>query len=126
MCQRFNLTPSPTHGLFAISPSLCSARRLWPVAPNHFENRNIIQALAILISADDRRRYFTRLLDEGRLPEFCQYVCDQSHEIVCDYMSRATTPGESFYELAGEFQQKALHPDNNMMLEVLERNLPNH
>ena len=79
-----------------------------------------------LISPDDRQRYFTRLLDEDRLPEFCQYVCDQSHEILCDYMSRATTPGESFYELAGEFQQKALHPYNNMMLEVLERNLPNH
>ena len=79
-----------------------------------------------LISPDDRQRYFTRLLDEGRLPEFCQYLCDQSNEILRDYMSRATTPGESFYELAGEFQQKALHPDNNMMLEVLERNLPNH
>ena len=79
-----------------------------------------------LISPDDRQRYFTRLLDEGRLPEFCQYVCDQSNEILRDYMSRATTPGESFYELTSELQQKALHPDNNMMLEVLERNLPNH
>ena len=78
-----------------------------------------------LISADDRQRYFTRLLDEGRLPEFCQYVCDQTNEILRDYMSRATTPGESFYELTRELQQKALHPDNNMMLEVLERNLPN-
>ena len=78
-----------------------------------------------LISAGDRQRYFTRLLDEGRLPEFCQYVCDQTNEILRDYMSRATTPGESFYELTRELQQKALHPDNNMMLEVLERNLPN-
>ncbi|WP_257297182.1 hypothetical protein [Endozoicomonas sp. YOMI1] len=78
------------------------------------------------LSADDRQSYFTRLLDEGRLPEFCQYVCDKSNEILLDYMSRATTPGESFYELARELQQKALHPDNNMMLEVLERNLPNN
>ena len=77
-------------------------------------------------SADDRQSYFTRLLDEGRLPEFCQYVCDKSNEILLDYMSRATTPGESFYELARELQQKALHPDNNMMLEVLESNLPNN
>ena len=53
-------------------------------------------------------------------------MCDQSNEILVDFMSRATTPGESFYELAREFQQKALHPDNNMMLKVLERNLPNH
>ena len=78
------------------------------------------------LSADERQRYFTQLLDEGRLPEFCQYVCDQANEILRDYMSRATTPGESFYELARELQKKALHPDNNMMLEVLERNLPNH
>ena len=77
-------------------------------------------------TGDDRQRYFTQLLDEGRLAEFCQYVCDQSNEILVDYMSRATTPGESFYELTRELQQKALHPDNNMMLEVLERNLPNH
>ncbi|MBO9496349.1 hypothetical protein J7438_20030 [Thalassotalea sp. G20_0] len=76
------------------------------------------------LSADDRKSYFMRLLDEGRLPEFCQYVCDKSNEILVDYMSRATTPGESFYELARELQQKALHPDNNMMLEVLESNLP--
>ena len=76
------------------------------------------------LSADDRQSYFMRLLDEGRLPEFCQYVCDKSHEILVDYMSRATTPGESFYELARELQQKALHPDNNMMMEVLETNLP--
>ena len=78
------------------------------------------------LSADDRQSYFTRLLDEGRLPEFCQYVCDKSNEILLDYMSRATTPGDSFYELARELQQKALHPDNNMMLEVLESNLPNN
>ena len=78
------------------------------------------------LSADDRQSYFMRLVDEGRLPEFCQYVCDKSHEILVDYMSRATTPGESFYELARELQQKALHPDNNMMLEVLEKNLPDH
>ncbi|WP_257283602.1 hypothetical protein [Endozoicomonas sp. SESOKO1] len=76
------------------------------------------------LSADDRQSYFTRLLDESRLPEFCQYVCDKSNEILVDYMSRATIPGESFYELARELQQKALHPDNNMMLEVLESNLP--
>ena len=36
MCQRPNLTPN-----------LCSVRRLWPVDPNHFENRKIIQAPAI-------------------------------------------------------------------------------
>ncbi|WBA81882.1 hypothetical protein [Endozoicomonas sp. GU-1] len=75
-------------------------------------------------SADYRQRFFERVVDAGRLPEFCQYVCDKSHEILVDYMSRATTPGESFYELARELQQKALHPDNNMMLEVLETNLP--
>ncbi len=75
------------------------------------------------LSADDRRSYFTRLLDEGRLPEFCQYVCDKSKEILFDYMSRATKPEDIFYELARELQQKALHPDNNMMLEVLEESL---
>ena len=78
------------------------------------------------ISIDDRKSYFTRLIDESRLPDFCQYVCDQSNEIMLDYMSRATKPGGTFYELARELQLKALHPDNNMMLEVLERNLPNH
>lgn len=78
------------------------------------------------ISADDRKRYFNRLLDENRLPDFCQYVCDQSNAIILDYMSRATTPGDTFYELARELQQKALHPDNNMMFEVLENNLPNY
>ncbi|WP_257253317.1 hypothetical protein [Endozoicomonas sp. SESOKO3] len=78
------------------------------------------------LSADDRQSYFTRLLDEGRLPEFCQYVCDKSNEIVLDYMSQTTKPGDSFYELARALQQKALHPDNNMMLEVLERNLPDN
>ncbi|MBO9483576.1 hypothetical protein [Salinisphaera sp. G21_0] len=79
-----------------------------------------------IISADDRQSYFTRLLDEGRLPEFCQFVCDTFNEILLDYMSRTTTPGDDFYELARELQQKALHPDNNMMLEVLERHLPNN
>ena len=78
------------------------------------------------ISIDDRKSYFARLLDESRLPEFCQYVCDQSSKIMLDYMSQATKPGGTFYELARELQQKALHPDNNMMLEVLERNLPDH
>ncbi len=78
------------------------------------------------ISIDDRKSYFTRLLDESRLPDFCQYVCDQSNKIMLDYMSQATKPGGTFYELARELQQKALHPDNNMMLEVLERKLPNH
>lgn len=78
------------------------------------------------ISTDDRKSYFTRLIDESRLPDFCQYVCDQSNKIMLDYMSQATKLGGTFYELARELQQKALHPDNNMMLEVLERNLPNH
>ena len=78
------------------------------------------------ISAEDRKSYFNRLLDENRLPDFCQYVCDQSNKIILDYMSRATTPGDTFYELARELQQKALHPDNNMMLEVLANNLPNY
>ncbi|WP_448218237.1 hypothetical protein [Endozoicomonas sp. 2B-B] len=78
------------------------------------------------LSADDRQSYFTRLLDEGRLPEFCQYVCDKSNEIMLDYMSQTTKPGDSFYELARELQKKALHPDNNMMLEVLESNLPDN
>ena len=77
------------------------------------------------LSADDRENYFTRLLDENRLPDFCQYLCDQSKEIMLDYMSQVTKPGDTFYDLATELQQKALHPDNNMMLEVLERHLPN-
>ena len=77
------------------------------------------------MSADDREHYFTRLLDENRLPDFCQYICDQSKEIMLDYMSQVTKPGDTFYDLATELQQKALHPDNNMMLEVLERHLPN-
>ena len=33
-----------------------------------------------ILSADDRQSYFTRLLDEGRLPEFCQYVCDKVND----------------------------------------------
>ena len=78
------------------------------------------------LTDDDRKSYFTRLVDESRLPDFCQYVCDQSNEIMLDYMSQATKPGGTFYELAKELQQKALHPDNNMMLEVLEKNLSNH
>ena len=78
------------------------------------------------ISTDDRESYFARLIDESRLPDFCQYVCDQANEIMLTYMSQATKPGGTFYELARELQHKALHPDNNMMLEVLERNLPNH
>ncbi|WP_422411067.1 MULTISPECIES: hypothetical protein [unclassified Endozoicomonas] len=78
------------------------------------------------LSVDDRQSYFTRLLDKGRLPEFCQYVCDKSSEIMLDYMSQTTKPGDSFYELARELQKKALHPDNNMMLEVLESNLPDN
>ena len=77
------------------------------------------------ISAAERENYFARLLDENRLPDFCQYICDQSEEILLDYMSQVTKPGDTFYDLATELQQKALHPDNNMMLEVLERHLPN-
>ena len=64
--------------------------------------------------------YFIELVDTKKLPELFRYIRDKSVDVIANYIQESIQESGPYYVLAQRLQSKALHPDNNMLLHVLE------
>lgn len=87
---------------------------MYYISNNRFECKNY------KLSRVGYPNYFKSILEKNILIEFCEYVCDEINKLMIYYIKESTIEGGIFHELAKELQQQALHPDNNMMFNLLD------